>query len=82
MLSNDDKVEPPGRHSGSKRTCAKAAELQLMEQKGGPSLAAVAQWIECQPVNQGVAGSIPSLGHLAGLQARSPVGGAREATTQ
>ena len=31
--------------------------------------------VECQPVNQRVAGSIPSLGHMPGLQARSPVEG-------
>ena len=42
---------------------------------------ALAQWIECWPVNQRVNGSIPNLGHMPGLQARSPVGGAREATT-
>ena len=44
------------------------------------ALAGVAQWIECQPANQRVAGSIPSLGHMPGLQNRSPVGGAQEAT--
>ena len=38
------------------------------------TLAGVAQWIECRPANQRVAGSIPSLGHMPGLQARSPVG--------
>ena len=43
--------------------------------------AGVAQWIECQPVNQRVASSIPSLGHIPGLQARSPAGDAQEATT-
>ena len=40
------------------------------------ALAGVAQWIEHQPVNQRVAGSIPSLGHMLGLQARPLVGGA------
>ena len=40
------------------------------------ALACVAQWIECQPANQRVASSIPSLGHMPGLQARSLVGGA------
>ena len=44
-------------------------------------LAGVAQWIEHQPENQGVTGSIPRLGHMPGLQARFPVRGAREATT-
>ena len=39
------------------------------------ALAGVAQCIEHGPVKQKVAGSIPSLGHLLGLQARSPVGG-------
>ena len=32
-------------------------------------------------VNQRVASLIPSIGHIPGLQARSPVGGAHEATT-
>ena len=39
------------------------------------ALAGVAQWIECQPVNQRIAGSILSLGHMPGLQARFQVGG-------
>ena len=45
------------------------------------ALTGVAQWIECQPENQRVAGSIPSLGHMPGLWARSTVGGAQQATT-
>ena len=40
------------------------------------ALAGVARWIECQPANQRVIGSIPSLGHMPGLRARSPLGGA------
>ena len=44
-------------------------------------LTGVAQWVEHQPVNQRITGSIPSLGHMPGLQVRSPVGGAQEATT-
>ena len=39
------------------------------------ALAGIAQWIEHGPANQRVASSIPSLGHMPGLQARSPVGG-------
>ena len=39
------------------------------------ALAGVAQWAECRPMNQRVTGSIPSLGHMPGLQAMSPVGG-------
>ena len=39
------------------------------------SLAGVTQWTECRPVNQRVAGLIPSLGNMPGLRARSPVGG-------
>ena len=35
-------------------------------------MAGVAQWIECQPVNQRVGGAIPCLGHMPGLRARSP----------
>ena len=36
------------------------------------ALAGVAQWIEGGPVNQTVTSSIPRLGHMPGLQARSP----------
>ena len=36
------------------------------------ALAGVAQWIECQPVNQRVAALTPNLGHMPGLWARSP----------
>ena len=42
------------------------------------TLAGVAQWTEHQPAYQRVAGSIPSLGHMPGLWARSLVGGACE----
>ena len=45
------------------------------------TLAGIAQWIEHGLANQRVASSIPSLGHMLGLQARSPVGGVWEATT-
>ena len=45
------------------------------------TLAGVAQWTACQPLNQRVTGLIPSLGHMPGLWARSPVGGTQEATT-
>ena len=47
----------------------------MMKNKVYLVLAGVAQWTECQPVNQRVAGSIPSLGPMAGLQVGSPVGG-------
>ena len=47
-----------------------------------PALASVAQWIECGPANQRVTISIPSAWkHTPGLWARSPVGGAQDATT-
>ena len=49
--------------------------------KNTSALAGVAQWIECWPANQNVAGSIPNLGHMPGLQTRSPVRDAQEATT-
>ena len=39
------------------------------------ALAGVAQWIECQPTNQRVTGSIPSIQRMPGLRARSPVRG-------
>ena len=42
--------------------------------KNNAALAGVAQWIECQLVNQRIFGSIPSLGHMPGLQVRYPVG--------
>ena len=45
------------------------------------ALTDVAQWIECWPGNQRVAGWIPNLGHMPGLRARSPVRGKQEATT-
>ena len=32
----------------------------------------VAQWTECQPVNQGVTGLIPHLGCMAGFRAGQP----------
>ena len=38
------------------------------------ALVDVAQWIECWPENLRAAGSIPILGHVPGLWARSPVG--------
>ena len=38
------------------------------------ALAAVAQWIQCWPVDPSVAGSMPSLEHKPGLWARAPVG--------
>ena len=49
--------------------------------KNNRALAGVAQWIERRSSNQRVTGSISSLGHMPGLQARSPVGGAQDATT-
>ena len=53
----------------------------IPQQGTEPALAGVTQWIDCWHANQRVTGSIPSLGHMPGLQARSPVGGAWEATT-
>ena len=50
------------------------ADVEEVKQKPA-ALTGVAQWIKCQPANQRVASSIPSLGHMFGLQARSPVGG-------
>ena len=45
------------------------------------ALVGVAQWVECQPVNQRVASPIPYQEHMPGLWAKSPVGGTPEATT-
>ena len=45
------------------------------------ALVGVAQWIECQPAKQEVAGSIPVRAH-AWMWAMSPVGGVQEAITQ
>ena len=39
-----------------------------MSLKGNMDLAGVAQWIGCQPVNQRVAGSIPSQGTCLGCE--------------
>ena len=41
-------------------------------------LAVVAQWIECWPANHWLGSQS---GHMPGLQAKSPVGGAGDATT-
>ena len=43
--------------------------------KDSSALAVVTQWIERWPGNQRVVSSIPSLGHMPGLSAMSPVGG-------
>ena len=45
------------------------------------ALAGVAQWIECQAVNERVAGSILSLGHTPELWAGPLIGGVQEAIT-
>ena len=45
------------------------------------ALAGVAQWTECQSVNQRVAGLIPSQGTCLGCGPSSWTGGAGEATT-
>ena len=42
---------------------------------GDLALAGVAQWTQCPPANQRVPSSIPSLEHMPGLLAGSPVGG-------
>ena len=55
-------------------------QMQICDEKP-PVLAGVAQWIECRPENQRVAGLIPSLGHMPGLLARSPVGAVWGSTT-
>ena len=49
--------------------------IKKKEGKKKQALAGVAQWIECQPMNQRVTGSIPSLGtHLGcGLGPQSGV---------
>ena len=70
VLSKDHKIRPP-QLSGWL-----PAELKIT----CPPLAGVAQWVECWPVHQSVTGSILP-GHMPGSWARSPVGGALEATT-
>ena len=47
----------------------------LITKNIGRPLAGVAQWVERRTANQMVAGSIPSLGHMPGLQGRPPVSG-------
>ena len=44
------------------------------------ALASVAQWIECQAYKPKGRWFDSQSGHMPGLQARSPVGGAQEAT--
>ena len=48
--------------------------MSMYKMKSG-ALAGVTQWIEHGTVNQRVASLIPSVGHMPGLRARSPVGG-------
>ena len=45
------------------------------------ALVGVAQWIECWPANQRGHWLNSQSGHMPGPGARSPVGGAQEATT-
>ena len=52
---------------------------KYIKNKKNYALAGVAQWIECQPVNQRVTDSQSE--HMPGLRARFPEGGAVEATT-
>ena len=49
------------------------------EQEAGPALAGVAQWIDRQPVNLKVTGSVLSQGICRGC---GPAGGMREANKQ
>ena len=56
-------------------------ELIFLSSRKEVALTGMAQWIECRPAKQRVISSIPTLGHMPGLQAKSPAGGAREATT-
>ena len=63
------------RERGGFRSCGYCIEYgshkwhRLLSQKtANTTLAAVAQWIESWPGNQRVTGSIPSLGHMPGLQ--------------
>ena len=51
----------------------------FIDNENSNSLAGVAQWTQCRPVSQRVAGLVPSHGK-PGLRARSPVGGVRETT--
>ena len=70
--------EPGGRDEHTHNTWARGNHFH---KKSHGALAGVAQWTECQPVNQRVAGSIPSQGTCLGCGPGSLVGGAREATT-
>ena len=56
-------------------------ERSFLNNYANTALAGVAQWIEWWPANQRVAYLIPSLGHMPGLQATSPVGGRQQETT-
>ena len=59
----------------------KIGRKKRMNKNGQTTMAGGAQWIEHWSVNQTVAGSIPTLGHIPGLLARFPLGSTREATT-
>ena len=62
-------------------TASKTSVALNVLEKLEVALAGVAQWIECHPTNQGVAGSIPSQGSCLGCEPDSLVRGMREATT-
>ena len=55
------------------------ADPTLKEKK--EALDSVAQWIECRSANQKGCWFDSQSGHMPGLQARSPAGGAQEAAT-
>ena len=48
---------------------------KIVLRKSWTALAGIAQWIECRPVNQRVAGLIPSQGTCLGYRPDSSVGG-------
>ena len=56
-------------------TLSKTVENNASFKKEGSALAGVAQWIDCQPANQWVTSSIPSLGHTPGVAGQVPSGG-------
>ena len=59
----------------------KVVGVSLLEKEDG-ALAGVAQWIECQACEPKGGWLDSQSGPMPGLQARSPVGGAREAGTR
>ena len=72
----DKNLLKPPQKTGSLNRPKKRDCVSIFKTSHKDALAGVVQWTECQPANKRVADLIPRLGHMPGLWARFPVGGA------